>query len=258
MPLFGNDKQRVPQPQQEMENAVLPRHVAIIMDGNGRWAKRRGMPRSFGHKQGVEALRAIIRHTDDLGIEALTIYAFSAENWARSAEEVGVLMGLLLEYFSRELEELHRENVRIRIIGDIEGMPEGLQKQKDALYAAMARTQENTGLKLNIAINYGGRQEIVRAAKRLAQKAAKGELAPEEIDAACFEGELYTADLPEIDLLIRTSGELRLSNFLLYQLAYTEFYVTDTLWPDFDTAAYEQALRAFAGRDRRFGGVKQK
>ena len=258
MPLFGNDKQHAEQTRQSLQGLALPRHVAIIMDGNVRWAKRRGMTRSFGHKQGVEALRAIIRHTDDLGIEALTIYAFSAENWARSAEEVGVLMGLLLEYFSRELEELNQENVRIRIIGDIDGMPAGLQKQKDALYAAMARTRENTGLRLNIAINYGGRQELVRAARNLAAKVAAGELDPEAIDAAAFESELYTAGLPEIDLLIRTSGELRLSNFLLYQLAYTEFYVTDTLWPDFDVAAYEEALRAFAGRDRRFGGVKQK
>ena len=257
MALFGNDKNDIKAAKrEELSRDKLPRHVAIIMDGHGRWAKRRGMPRTFGHKAGVEALRAIIRHTDDLGIEALTIYAFSAENWTRSAEEVGALMGLLLEYFTRELTELHEKNVCIRILGDIDGMPDGLQKQKDALHAAMARTQNNTGLKLNIALNYGGRQEIVRAARRLAEQAARGELAPQDIDMERFCAELYTAGLPEVDLLIRTSGELRLSNFLLYQLAYAEFYQTDTLWPDFDIDAYDEALRAFALRERRFGGVK--
>ena len=234
----------------------LPRHVAIIMDGNGRWAKRRGLPRTFGHRQGVEALRAIIRHTDDLGIEALSIYACSTENWSRSAEEVGALMGLLLEYFTRELDELHRENVCIRILGDIDAMPDALKKQKDALYAAMERTRRNTGLKLNIALNYGGRQEIVRAARRLAEQVASGAIEAKDIDMARFSGELYTAGLPEVDLLIRTSGELRFSNFMLYQLAYTEFYLTDTLWPDFDEAAYDEALAAFAKRERRYGGVK--
>ena len=256
MALFGNDKLRT-QVDMPLDKDKLPRHVAIIMDGNGRWAKRRGMPRTFGHKAGVEALRAIIRHTDDLGIEALTIYAFSTENWRRSTEEVGALMGLLLEYFTRELNELNEKNVCIRILGDIDGMPDGLQKQKDALYAAMARTERNTGLKLNIALNYGGRQEIVYAAQKLAEKAVRGEIAPEDIDMESFAEQLYTAGLPEVDLLIRTSGEMRLSNFLLYQLAYAEFYQTDTLWPDFDEDAYDKALIAFAARDRRFGGVKQ-
>ena len=238
-----------------LDPACLPRHVAIIMDGNGRWAQRRGMPRSFGHKAGVEALRAIIRHSSDLGIEALTIYAFSTENWTRSVEEVGALMGLLLEYFTRELDELHREHVCIRILGDIESMPKGLEKQQAALYAAMDKTRENTGLKLNIALNYGGQQEIVRAARALARKVAEGQIAPEEITREAFAGELYTAGLPEVDFLIRTSGEMRLSNFLLYQMAYAEFYKTDILWPDFDEKAYDEALAAFAKRNRRFGGV---
>ena len=238
-----------------LDPALLPRHVAVIMDGNGRWATKRGMPRSFGHKAGVEALRGIIRHSSNLGIEALTIYAFSTENWTRSVEEVGALMGLLLEYFTRELDELHREQVCIRILGDIGGMPKGLERQQAALYAAMEKTKDNTGLRLNIALNYGGQQEIVHAARALAKKAAAGEIRPEEISREMFAGELYTAGLPEVDFLIRTSGELRLSNFLLYQMAYAEFYQTDTLWPDFDTEAYDEALRAYAKRSRRFGGV---
>lgn len=233
----------------------LPRHVAIIMDGNGRWAKKRGMPRTFGHKAGVEALREVIKYTDELGIEALTIYAFSAENWKRSAEEVGALMWLLLEYFNRELMELHKKNVRIRILGDIDGMPSGLEKQKAALHDAMEKTSGNTGLALNIALNYGGRQEIERAARNLAARAVRGEIKPDEIDAQVFSNALYTAGLPEVDFLIRTSGEMRLSNFLLYQLAYAEFYQTQTLWPDFDRKAYDEALMAYANRDRRFGGV---
>ena len=252
MAFFGKDET---QPKVELTREMLPRHVAVIMDGNGRWAQKRGMPRSFGHKAGVEALREIIRHSSDLGIEALTIYAFSTENWKRSVEEVGALMGLLLEYFTRELDELHRERVCIRILGDIEVMPKGLEKQQAALYAAMDKTRENTGLKLNIALNYGGQQEIVHAARALAQKVASGEMTPEEITRETFAAELYTGGLPEVDFLIRTSGEMRLSNFLLYQMAYAEFYQTDVLWPDFDRDAYDEALLAFAKRSRRFGGV---
>ena len=252
---FGKDEAQSAAGEIVLDRQRLPRHVAIIMDGNGRWAQKRGMPRTFGHKPGVEALREIIRHSDELGIEVLTIYAFSTENWRRSAEEVGALMGLLLEYFTRELDELNRENVQIRILGDIDGMPAQLEKQKRALYAAIERTCANTGLKLCIALNYGGRQEIVRAAQRLAKKAADGDIAPEQIDMEMFAGELYTAGLPEVDFLIRTSGEMRLSNFLLYQLAYAEFYQTDVLWPDFDRRAYDEALAVYTTRNRRFGGV---
>lgn len=252
MAFFGKDELGK---QTELRKENLPRHVAIIMDGNGRWAQRRGMPRTFGHKAGVEALREIIRHSSDLGIEALTIYAFSTENWKRSVEEVGALMGLLLEYFTKELEELHREHVRIRILGDIDAMPKGLERQQAALHAAMARTRENTGLQLNIALNYGGRQEIVWAARKLAKRVAAGELSPDEISMDVFAGELYTSGLPEVDLIIRTSGEMRLSNFLLYQCAYAEFYKTDILWPDFDQKAYDEALLSYAKRNRRFGGV---
>ena len=255
MAIFGKDEAGKQSALVTLDPALMPRHVAVIMDGNGRWAKKRGMPRSFGHKAGVEALRGIIRHSDHLGIEALTIYAFSTENWKRSAEEVGALMGLLLEYFTKELDELHREGVCIRILGDIEDMPKGLERQQAALYAAMDKTKDNTGLKLNIALNYGGQQEIVMAAKNLARKAAAGEIDPEEIDGSMFADHLYTAGLPEVDFMIRTSGEMRLSNFLLYQLAYAEFYQTDILWPDFDRAAYEEALAAYQKRNRRFGGV---
>ena len=251
MAIFGKDEKKSVQP----DTACLPRHVAIIMDGNGRWAQKRGMPRTFGHRAGVEALRAIIRHTDDLGTEALTIYAVSAENWRRSAEEVGALTKLLLEYFTKEIDELNEKNVRIRILGDIDGMPKGLEKQQAALHAAVERTHTNTGLNLNIALNYGGQQEIVRAAQNLAKRVKAGELEPEAIDKAAFESELYTAGLPDVDFLIRTSGEMRLSNFLLYQLAYAEFYQTDTLWPDFDEHAYDEALAAYGRRNRRFGGV---
>jgi len=230
----------------------LPRHVAVIMDGNGRWAKRRMQPRALGHRAGVEAMRAIIRESSDLGLEALSFYAFSTENWSRPAGEVGALMGLLVEFFGREIDELHANRVRIRILGDVEGMPE---PQRGLLQTAMERTRGNDGLKLNLAINYGGRAEIVSAARALAGRAARGELEADAIDEAAFSGALYTAGLPEVDLLIRTSGEQRLSNFLLYQCAYAEMVFTDTLWPDFDVEAYHCALAAFQGRKRRFGGA---
>lgn len=231
----------------------LPQHVAIIMDGNGRWAKRRNQPRAFGHRAGVEALRAIIRESSDLGIKALTIYAFSTENWSRPKDEVGALMSLLLEFFGREIDELHENRVCIRILGDVEGMP---APQRAALVAAMEKTGGNTGLKLNIALNYGSRMEIVRAARTIAERVERGELRAEQVDERLFESCLYTAGLPDVDLLIRTSGEMRLSNFLLYQVSYAEFVVVDTLWPDFDLAAYRAALMEYQKRDRRFGGVK--
>ena len=232
-------------------DTILPRHIAIIMDGNGRWAKKRLLPRAAGHRAGVEALRGTITRCDELGIEALTVYAFSTENWSRSHEEVGALMGLLLEYFSREIDELHRKNVRILILGDVDGLPE---KQCAAVKAAMERTKDNTGLKLNIALNYGARAEIARAARLLAMRAAAGEIDPDAIDEKMFARSLYTADLPEVDLLIRTSGEERLSNFLLYQLAYAEFVFDPILWPDFDAEALDRDIAIFQKRQRRFGG----
>ena len=230
---------------------ILPRHVAIIMDGNGRWAKQHKIKIALGHRTGVEALRAIIRESSDLGIEALSLYAFSTENWKRDPGAVEALMGLLLEFFTSEIDELHEKNVCIRILGDKDGMPE---KQRAALISAEERTKDNTGLKLNIAINYGGRAELARAARILAKKAAAGEIDPDAIDEAMVADALYTRGLPDVDLLIRTSGEMRLSNFLLYQCAYAEFLFPTVLWPDFSLADYHQALDAFAKRDRRYGG----
>lgn len=229
----------------------MPRHVAIIMDGNGRWAKKRGVPRAMGHRAGVEAMRAIIRESSDLGVEVLSLYAFSTENWKRSTKEVGVLMGLLLEFCSREVENLYRNNVRIRIIGDVEHMPE---PQRTALNNAMTRTADRTGLQLNFAINYGGRDELRRAARRLCEQALAGALTPEDITEETLRQALDTAGQPDADLVIRTSGEERMSNFLPFQAAYAELQFPQILWPDFGVDEYHAALENFAGRDRRFGG----
>lgn len=237
---------------QELDPSLMPRHVAIIMDGNGRWAKRRNLPRSAGHKVGTEALRAIIKESDALGIEALTIYAFSTENWLRPKEEVGALMGLLLQYFASEIDELHRKRVCIRILGDVEGLPEA---QRRAVLNAMERTRANDGLKLNIALNYGGRAEILRAAKAMAERAQKEGIALENMTEADFERELYTAGLPDVDLLIRTSGEMRLSNFLPWQTSYAEMIFNDTLWPDYDEKEFRADILRYMKRDRRFGKV---
>ena len=230
---------------------VLPQHVGIIMDGNGRWAKKHRLAIAFGHRAGTENLREIIRHTDDLKIAALSLYAFSTENWRRSTDEVAALMQLILDFFASEIDELDEKNVRITILGDKDGLP---KKQRDTLLEAEARTGKNTGLRLNIAINYGGRAEIVRAAKTLAEEARDGRLDPAAIDEEAFVRRLYTAGQPDVDLLIRTSGEMRLSNFLLWQCAYAEFIFPEKLWPDFTVADYDQALTEFAGRARRFGG----
>ena len=236
-----------------MTEQTLPRHVAIIMDGNGRWAKQHKIKVSLGHKQGVETLRAIIRESSDLGLDTLSLYAFSTENWKRSEQEVSALMALLLEYFSSEIDELDEKNVCIRILGDKDGLP---APQREAVIRAEERTQNNTGLHLLIAINYGGRQEIVRAAKILSEKVQRGEMKPEDITEAAFSDALYTAGRPDVDLLIRTSGEQRLSGFLLYQSAYAEFMFPSVLWPDFTIDDFHQALDAYAKRDRRFGGRK--
>ena len=236
-----------------MTEQKLPRHVAIIMDGNGRWAKQHMLKVAMGHRAGVEALRSIIRESSDLGIEALSLFAFSTENWRRSETEVAALMQLLLEYFSSEIDELDENNVRIRILGEKEGLP---SPQREALYRAEERTKDNTGLNLCIAINYGGRQELVRAARILAEKVRAGEMAPEDIDEQALSDCLYTGGLPDVDLLIRTSGEMRLSGFLLYQCAYAEFEFPEKLWPDFTLEDYHRELEVFASRDRRFGGRK--
>ncbi len=231
----------------------LPRHVAIIMDGNGRWAKRNKLRVALGHRTGVQALRSIIRESSDLKITALSIYAFSTENWSRSQEEVAALMQLLLEFFASEIDELDEKNVVIRILGDIQGLP---SSQREVVVKAMDRTKDNTGLHLNIALNYGGRAELLHAAKLVAKRVQSGELAPEEIALSDLEAGLYTAGLPDVDLLIRTSGEMRLSNFLLYQCAYAEFLFPEVLWPDFTVDHFHEALLSYQNRDRRFGGRK--
>ena len=228
----------------------LPRHVGIIMDGNGRWAKKHKLTVAMGHRSGTENLREIIRHTDDLKIGSLSLYAFSTENWGRSPEEVAALMQLILDFFASEIDELDEKNVRIRILGDKDGLP---QKQRDTLIEAEERTAKNTGLNLNIAVNYGGRAELVRAARALAARAASGGCRPEDIGEETLAAELYTGGQPDVDLLIRTSGEMRLSNFLLWQCAYAEFMFPATLWPDFGVEDYDRCLTAFGSRERRFG-----
>ena len=224
----------------------IPRHIAIVMDGNGRWATLRGLPRGAGHRAGVNALRDIIRFCSDVGVDALTIYAFSTENRKRPKEEIGILCGLLIEYFNREIDELHANAVRIKSIGDLSWFPGAVQ---ETVRAAEAKTVNSAGLKLNIALNYGGRAELVRA---MQLAAAAGETFDEETVA----NYLYTADSGDVDLLIRTGGEERISNFLLWQIAYAELYFTDVKWPDFTRDELIKAMRDFAGRERRFGGLK--
>ncbi len=229
----------------------VPRHVAIIMDGNGRWAKRRGLPRVAGHRAGAEAVRRALQAAADHGVEVLTIYAFSSENWRRSAEEISDLTALMRFYLEREIKTLEKEGVRLKLIGDYSAFGANLVKQ---LEQAVERTAGNKRLTLVIALNYGSRAEIVAAARKLAAEATSGQIDPASIDEAAIAAELQTADLPELDLLIRTSGEMRLSNFLLWQAAYAELLFLDILWPDFDEPAFVGALATFAARDRRFGG----
>ena len=232
--------------------APKPRHVAIIMDGNGRWAKARFLPRAAGHRQGVEAVRRVSRAARTLGIEVLTLYAFSSENWRRPEEEVSDLMGLLRHFLASELDELVSEGVKLRVIGDYRRFSADLVAMIDG---AIARTADNPGPTLVIALNYGAQAEIVTAARRLAAAARDGKLDPEAIDGAMLESELETHDLPPLDLLIRTSGEQRLSNFLLWQAAYSELLFVDTLWPDFNEKTLAEALDEFGRRQRRFGGL---
>ena len=229
-----------------------PAHVAIIMDGNGRWAAARGLPRFEGHRRGVEALRRTVRAAIDLGLRYLTVYSFSAENWSRPAEEVGGLMSLLRLFIRNDLAELKSSNVRVRIIGDRAGLPPDIAP---LIADAEAQTRANTGLNLMVAFNYGGRQEIVAIARALAADVAAGRLDPQAIDETAFAARLLTQEAPDPDLVIRTSGEQRLSNFLPWQAAYAEFVFTPVLWPDFDAAALQQALEEFVLRERRFGGV---
>ncbi len=228
----------------------LPRHVAIIMDGNGRWAIARGLPRLAGHKAGTENLRRVIRATVEFGIKYLTIYAFSTENWGRPPEEVQGLMHILEDVIDRELNELHEEGVQLRHIGRLERLDPKLQKK---VLKAMELTRNNDRLVLNIAWNYGGRDEIVQAIQKMMREGVK----PEEVTDELVNQYLYTAGVPDPDLIIRTSGELRISNFLIWQAAYSEWYITSTYWPDFDKEEYRRALETFGQRDRRYGGVSE-
>jgi undecaprenyl diphosphate synthase len=229
-----------------------PQHVAIIMDGNGRWAKARGLPRVAGHRRGADAVRRVVRGAGELGIPVLTLFAFSTENWARPAEEVNDLMGLLRHYLRSELEELHRNGARLRVIGNRAGLAPDIVRD---IERAEAMTHANSHIDVNICVNYGARDEILRAARRLAEQVAAGELAADGIDEVRFERELLTSGVPDPDLLIRTSGEQRISNFLLWQCAYAELIFVDTLWPDFGKEHLELAMAEFRRRERRYGGV---
>lgn len=229
-----------------------PRHVAIIMDGNGRWAKKRHLPRFAGHKKGTDAAKAVTRAAGDLGIEILTLYAFSSENWRRPEDEVNDLMGLLRHFIRNDIDELAREGVQLRVIGDYRAMAADLVALIDA---AIERTASNTKTKLVIALNYGSQAEILAAARTLAARAKAGDIDPAAIDAQAFEAALETRDLPPPDLVIRTSGEVRLSNFLLWQAAYAELLFVDTLWPDFGAKDLASAIGIFQSRERRFGGL---
>ncbi|WOK38215.1 isoprenyl transferase [Sphingomonas sp. C3-2] len=239
-------------PRPEAGQGAAPRHVAIIMDGNGRWAKKRLLPRVAGHRQGVEAARRIVRAAGDLGIEALTLYAFSSENWRRPQEEVSDLMGLLRLFILSDIDEFANAGVRLRVIGDYKALAPDLVSLIDG---AMERTAGNRAMTLAIALNYGAQFEMVRAVRAIADRVQTGEIAPAAIDEQMIDTHLDTQDLPPLDLLIRTSGEKRLSNFLLWQAAYAELHFVDTLWPDFDKQCLVDALAHFGQRERRFGGL---
>ncbi len=234
--------------------AGRPRHIAIIMDGNGRWAQKRAMPRTMGHRAGGKIARKIIEACDSRGIECLTLFAFSTENWGRPKQEVGVLMDLFLNTLRERMDEFHERGARLRFIGDRSSFAEPLRAE---MQRAEDQTANNSGLQLNVAVSYGGRQDIAAVARRMAEQVRDGELQPEDITEQSIDASLALGDLPAPDLFIRTGGELRISNFLLWQLAYTELFFTDTLWPDFDEAALDQAIAGFASRERRFGGLPQ-
>ena len=235
-----------------LQGGNLPRHIAIIMDGNGRWAKQRGLPRISGHREGINSVREVVRAAGELGIQVLTLYVFSAENWRRPRREIGALMRLLQETTKREIDELMKNRVRLTVIGRLQDVTPAARR---VLLDAVARTQGNTGLLLNLAINYGGRAELVDAVRSLALDVQAGRVSAHAIDGNLFRKYLYTGELPDPDLLIRTSGEMRVSNFLLWQIAYTEIYVTDVLWPDFRREQLYRAILDYQGRERRFGGV---
>lgn len=236
----------------QLDMAKLPLHVAIIMDGNGRWAKKRLLPRVAGHRAGMGTVKTIIRMSSDIGIRYLTLYAFSTENWKRPKDEVGALMNLLIEFLTKELDELHERKVVFRTIGDISKLPAPVI---EVLENAKRKTAANTGMTLNIALNYGSRKEITEAVQKIAVQVKDGSIGIDAIDEQMLSDNLETSGQPDPDLMIRTSGEQRLSNYLLYQLAYAEFYFTETYWPDFNEPEYEKALLEYQNRARRYGGL---
>lgn len=239
----------------QVKQKSIPQHIAIIMDGNGRWAKKRGMLRSFGHRAGADRLRSIVQTASELGVSVLTAYAFSTENWKRPAQEVDFLMQLFWEYLDNNVEEMHQNQVKVRFIGKTNELSPALYQK---MVAAEEKTANNTGLVLNLAVNYGGRAEIVSAAQKIAQEVKAGTLQIEDITEAEFAKHMYTGGLPDPDLLIRPSGDLRISNFLLWQLAYAEFWFTGINWPDFTSDVLLEAIVEYQKRDRRFGGIKNK
>lgn len=237
-----------------MDMRRLPKHVGIIMDGNGRWALQRGMPRTMGHRAGVEALRRIVRFCSELGIHYLTVYAFSTENWKRPRSEIGILMSLLKEYVRKDLEELHQNNVKVRVLGNTAHLPKDVCEE---VLKACMKTKDNTGITFNLALNYGGRAEIVTAVNKIINEVIDGSLDPKDINEDMFENYLYTSGCPEPELIIRTSGEIRLSNFLLWQAAYSEIVVVEECWPDFNEESLLNTIRIYQNRQRRFGGTKK-
>ncbi|MBQ4583252.1 MAG: isoprenyl transferase [Oscillospiraceae bacterium] len=238
----------------QVDMSRLPRHIAIIMDGNGRWAKQRGLPRTAGHKVGAEVFRKIARYCKQLGVEYLTVYAFSTENWKRPADEVETIMGLLKQYMLEAIETMEEEKIRLKFFGDLTPLSPELQALVEK---TNAMSKQIDGVQANICLNYGGRDEILRAARAFARECAAGEKQPEELTEAAFGDYLFSAGVPDPELIIRPSGEVRLSNFLLWQCAYAEFYFCDTLWPDFSEATLDAAIIDYQKRDRRFGGVKK-
>jgi len=240
--------------EEVMSQEVLPRHIAIIMDGNGRWAKQRGLPRVAGHNEGINSVREVTRECGSLGIKVLTLYTFSVENWSRPKSEVSALMTLLLHTIRNEIDELHKNNVRLTLIGHLTDLPDDPLK---GLMEGVEKTSQNTGLNLNLALSYGGRVEILDATRAIAKDVLEGRIDLDDIDEKLFSDYLYTRGMPDPDLLIRTSGELRISNFLLWQMAYTEIYVTETLWPDFRYKELLLAIREYQKRERRFGKTSE-
>ncbi len=241
-------KKKLPAP----DRAQLPRHIAVVMDGNGRWAQKRGMPRTFGHSAGSETFQKDAEYLSDLGIEYFTVYAFSTENWKRPPEEVQEILRLLEKYLHKAIREMREKNIRLQFFGDLTPFSPELRALIDETNAISRTT---TGMLVSVCLNYGGRAELVRAARLLAEQCAAGMLSPEDIDERRFSGYLYSADIPDPDLMIRPGGEMRLSNFLLWQNAYTEFYFSDVLWPDFDQRQMDAAILAYQQRKRRFGGI---